>query len=47
MALPGISTEGHTVDTLTPLVQEKMNEGLKYLQNKVLKTPLEVAVSVS
>lgn len=47
MALPGISTEGHTVDTLTPLVQEKMNEGLKYLQNKVLKTPLEVTASVS
>jgi|SRR5690606_4363296 len=42
MALSAIPTEGHTVDTLTSLVQEKMLEGLKNLQHKVLKTPLQV-----
>ncbi|KGT47246.1 MULTISPECIES: 1-acyl-sn-glycerol-3-phosphate acyltransferase [Acinetobacter] len=46
MALPEISTEGHTVDSLTHLVQQKMQEGLKTLQNRVLKTPLEDAESV-
>lgn len=36
MALPSISVEGHTVDTLTALVQEKMIEGLKELHQEVL-----------
>jgi len=37
MALPHISVEGHTVDTLTALVQEKMVIGLAQLQNEVLR----------
>lgn len=37
MALPSISVEGHTVDTLTALVQEKMSEGLSQLQAEVVK----------
>lgn len=38
IALPAISTEGHTVETLTQKVQSKMTEGLAQLQQKVLKT---------
>ncbi|MFV5405629.1 MULTISPECIES: lysophospholipid acyltransferase family protein [unclassified Acinetobacter] len=39
MALPAISSEGHTVDSLTREVQEKMQEGLHELQSRVLKKP--------
>ncbi|OAL78313.1 lysophospholipid acyltransferase family protein [Acinetobacter sp. SFA] len=39
MALPAISSEGHTVDSLTRVVQEKMQEGLHELQSQVLKKP--------
>ncbi len=39
LALPAIDVTGHTVETLTPLVQEKMLSGLKDLQLKVLKKP--------
>ncbi|WP_216937989.1 1-acyl-sn-glycerol-3-phosphate acyltransferase [Acinetobacter sp. BY484] len=39
MALPAISTEGHTVDSLTREVQEKMQQGLQDLQSRVLKKP--------
>ena len=39
MALPAISSEGHTVDSLTREVQEKMQEGLHELQSQVLKKP--------
>ena len=39
MALPAISSEGHTVDSLTRVVQEKMQEGLHELQSRVLKKP--------
>ena len=39
MALAPISVEGHTVDTLTALVQQKMIEGLEVLQKEVLKSP--------
>ncbi|WP_216940344.1 1-acyl-sn-glycerol-3-phosphate acyltransferase [Acinetobacter sp. BY419] len=39
MALPAISTEGHTVDSLTREVQEKMQQGLQELQSRVLKKP--------
>ena len=35
--LPAISVEGHTVDTLTKLVQQKMQDGLMQLQAEVLK----------
>ncbi|WP_410487434.1 lysophospholipid acyltransferase family protein [Acinetobacter sp. SAAs470] len=38
MALPSIAVEGHTVSTLTALVQEKMTEGLKQLHQQVLST---------
>lgn len=41
MALPAISTEGHSIETLTPLVQEQMLNGLKALQAKVLKKTIE------
>lgn len=37
MALPAIETEGYTVDSLTVLVQEKMQSGLLELQSRVLK----------
>jgi len=37
--LPAISSEGHTVDSLTRVVQEKMQEGLHELQSQVLKKP--------
>ncbi len=36
-ALPLISVEGHTVESLTKLVQEKMQEGLAELQKEVLR----------
>lgn len=36
-ALPAIDVTGHTVETLTPLVQEKMLVGLNDLQSRVLK----------
>ena len=36
MALPAISVEGHTVETLTALVQQKMVEGLVTLQKEVV-----------
>ena len=39
LALPAIDVTGHTVETLTSLVQEKMLSGLKELQLKVLKKP--------
>lgn len=35
-ALPAIDVEGHTVDSLTKLVQEKMRQGLAELQQAVL-----------
>ena len=37
MALPSISVEGHTVDTLTALVQKQMSVGLSQLHAEVLK----------
>lgn len=37
MALPAIDTTGHSVDSLTALVQQKMTQGLAELQQKVLK----------
>ena len=36
MALPAISVKGHTVETLTALVQQKMVEGLVTLQKEVV-----------
>jgi lyso-ornithine lipid O-acyltransferase len=36
MALPAIEVEGHTVDTLTRLVQEKMVDGLMQLHADIL-----------
>lgn len=36
-ALPLISVEGHTVESLTKLVQEKMQKGLAELQKEVLR----------
>lgn len=39
LALPAISVEGHTVDSLTVLVQQTMLMGLQDLQNRVLKKP--------
>ena len=39
MALPAISVEGHTVETLTALVQQKMVEGLATLQKEVVTSP--------
>ncbi|ANF82431.1 acyltransferase [Acinetobacter sp. NCu2D-2] len=39
LALPAIQVEGHTVESLTALVQEKMLSGLKDLQSRVLKKP--------
>ena len=38
MSLPAIDSTGHTVDSLTAEVQQKMNEGLIELQAKVLRT---------
>ena len=37
MALPAISVQGHTVESLTEEVQTQMIEGLARLQQKVLK----------
>ncbi|MFH7810070.1 lysophospholipid acyltransferase family protein [Acinetobacter sp. BSP-153] len=37
VALPAICTAGHTVDSLTALVQQKMVQGLADLHQKVLK----------
>lgn len=37
VALPAICTAGHTVDSLTALVQQKMVQGLAELHQKVLK----------
>ncbi|HJF28130.1 MAG TPA: 1-acyl-sn-glycerol-3-phosphate acyltransferase [Acinetobacter lwoffii] len=37
MALPAIPTAGLTVDTLTPIVQDQMLQGLKELHSRVLK----------
>ena len=42
MALPAISVEGHTVDSLTSLVQQKMVEGLEQLQKEVLVAPKNI-----
>ena len=39
VALPAIATEGHTVESLTRVVQEKMQTGLVELQSRVLKKP--------
>lgn len=39
VALPAIATEGHTVESLTRVVQEKMQIGLVELQSRVLKKP--------
>ena len=39
MALPAISPEGHTVETLTQEVHTKMIEGLAQLHQIVLKSP--------
>ena len=39
MALPAISPEGHTVETLTQEVQDRMTEGLTRLHQKVIKSP--------
>lgn len=36
MALPAIEVKGHTVDTLTRLVQEKMVDGLIQLHTDIL-----------
>lgn len=36
-ALPEISVEGHTVDTLTALLQKKMQEGLADLQSEIIQ----------
>lgn len=36
LALPSISVEGHTVETLTALVQKKMIEGLQQLQSEAI-----------
>ena len=35
-AFPQISTEGHSVDSLTKLVQDTMQNGLAELQREVL-----------
>lgn len=40
MALPSIPVEGHTVESLTALVQQKMVEGLEQLQKEVLVAPI-------
>lgn len=40
MTLPAIDSTGHTVESLTREVQEKMTEGLKQLHARVLNTPL-------
>ena len=37
VALPAICTTGHTVESLTALVQQKMVQGLADLHHKVLK----------
>src|SRR5690606_10328621 len=42
--LPAIATEGHTVESLTRVVQEKMQIGLVELQSRVLKKPQEEPV---
>ena len=38
VALPAICTAGHTVESLTALVQQKMVQGLADLHHKVLKS---------
>ncbi len=42
MTLPAIDSAGHTVESLTQEVQQKMNQGLAELQAKVLKAPVPV-----
>ncbi|WP_259233221.1 lysophospholipid acyltransferase family protein [Acinetobacter johnsonii] len=42
VALPAICTTGHTVESLTALVQQKMVQGLADLHHKVLKSQLNI-----
>ncbi|EEY96313.1 lysophospholipid acyltransferase family protein [Acinetobacter johnsonii] len=42
VALPAICTAGHTVESLTALVQQKMVQGLADLHHKVLKSQLNI-----
>ena len=37
MALPAIAVEGHDIESLTAVVQERMTEGLAELHRQVLK----------
>ncbi|WP_288688245.1 lysophospholipid acyltransferase family protein [uncultured Acinetobacter sp.] len=45
LTLPAIDSTGHTVESLTREVQEKMTEGLKQLQAQVLKAPISLEES--
>lgn len=45
MALPAISVQGHTVESLTEEVHTQMIQGLVQLQQKVLEAPAATLLS--